>query len=84
MQNLNGETSRVCHLRNNTRSISQMDYNALIAVKDAVINNSFSWVSVMDAFKVALVNALGNFFSCRDLANQFHEIIYQITALQQK
>ena len=58
---LNNETSgvlfAVCLLRNYTWSrntLSQLDYDALIAVKDAVINNSCSWVSVMDAFKVCL------------------------------
>ena len=58
---LDNETSgvlfAVCLLRNYTWSrntLSQLDYDALIAVKDAVINNSCSWVSVMDAFKVHL------------------------------
>ena len=51
-----------------------MKCNALIAFKDVLSITRAPWVSVMDAFKVALVNALGNLFSCRHLVNQFHEI----------
>ena len=53
VQNLNNETSdilfAVCLLRNYTwsrNSISQASYDALIAVKNAVINNSCSWVGI--------------------------------------
>ena len=45
----------VCLLRNYTWSrntISQLKYDALIAVKDAVINNLCSWVSLMYALTV--------------------------------
>ena len=35
-------------------ALSQLDYDALIAIKDTVINNSCSRVSVMNAFKVCI------------------------------
>eukprot|EP00731_Ephydatia_muelleri_P002464 Em0001g2464a len=62
---LNNETSgvlfTVCLLRNYTWSrntISQLKYDALIAVKDAVINNSCSWLS-----------SLGQSISCDQLSD---------------
>ncbi|KAL5517156.1 hypothetical protein EMCRGX_G002640 [Ephydatia muelleri] len=62
---LNNETSgvlfAVCLLRNYTWSrntLSQLDYDALIAVKDAVINNSCSWLS-----------SLGQSISCDQLSD---------------
>ena len=68
VQNLNNETSgvlfAVCLLRNYTWSrnnISQASYDALIAVKNAVINNSCSWVGINGLKKFALVNLLSTF-----------------------
>eukprot|EP00731_Ephydatia_muelleri_P037414 Em0463g2a len=62
---LNNETSgvlfTVCLLRNYTWSrntISQLNYDALIAIKDAVINNSCSWLS-----------SLGQSISCDQLSD---------------
>ena len=77
----------VCLLRNyawSRNTLSQLEYDALIAVKDAVINNSCSWVSVMDAFKVWVGYRVVNIFSSQHSPNQFHVIIYQITAVHGK
>ena len=55
LQNITDETSSVlaavCILRNyplsRENTTSQIHYDALIALKEAVINNSCSWVSVL-------------------------------------